>query len=377
MKIAFDGEKAATDRAGVGNYGRFTIRTIAERFPDCQIDIYVPRRKDGERLEQFFRQPNVTVCYPTHPVLRHFPKLWKRFGIPYELMKRGADIYHGLGNELPANIRKAVHTRSAVTVHDLIFLFYPYSYSWLERHRLNIIYRSSCRNADRVIAVSECTSRDIVKYYFIPKSKISVAYQGCDPGFRKRCTPETLQDTRRRLSLPERYILCVGTIEMRKNAALIVKTLQDIPAIHLVLVGKRTPYAGYVESVARGCHVEDRVHILTDVGSEDLPAVYQMADVFVFPSRYEGFGIPILEALCSGVPVIGATGSCLEEAGGDAALYADPDSAGNLTQKIIKVLTDKELRREMTERGYHCASAFSEEVLADRLMEIYRDLVRR
>ena len=140
-----------------------------------------------------------------------------------------------------------------------------------------------------------------------------------------------------------------------------------------MIVGKRTAYAAYVEETARECKVSGRVRILTGVSTSDLAAMYRLAEVFVYPSRYEGFGIPMLEALCSGVPAIGATGSCLEEAGGDASLYTDPDSAEDLAQKIVRVLTDRSLRKEMIERGHQYASGFTGEVLADRLMEIYRE----
>ena len=374
MRVAFDGKKAARNRAGLGNYSRFVIGALARRFPDVSFDIYVSRKGDNALLAPLLELPNVTMCYPTHPVLRHFPKLWELFGITYELGKRGADIYHGLGNELPVNIRKARATKTVVTIHDLIFLFFPHTYSWIDRHVFNVKFRSACHRADRIIAVSRCTARDITKYYFIPKQKISVVYQGCDSRFGTKCGKDAMEETRKRLSLPARYILSVGTVEERKNTGLIVRALQYVPDVSLVIVGRRTPYADQVESMARECGVSRRVKILSGIASEDLPAIYQMAEVFVYPSRYEGFGIPMLEALSGGVPAIGATGSCLEEAGGDAALYVDPDDAEDLADKIVKVMTDDKLRSRMVSRGYHYASGFAEELLADRLMETYRDV---
>lgn len=377
MRIAFDGKKAARNMAGLGNYSRFVIKSLARRFPDVRFDVYISRKGDSRLLESLREFPNISICYPTHPVLRHFPKLWERYGIPYELNRSGADVFHGLGNVLPANIRKARNTKSVVTIHDLIFLFFPHTYSWIDRHLFNIKFKSSCINADRIIAVSQCTSKDIVKYYFIPKQKISVAYQGCDQRFRERCSDSFKAEVKKRFSLPDRFILSVGTIEERKNAALIVRALREIPEMDLVLVGKRTPYTEEVEKTAKECGVDRRVHIMSDVGSEVLPAFYQLAEIFVYPSKYEGFGIPVLEAQCSGVPVIGATGSCLEEAGGNAALYTDPEDAGDLAGKIMQVMNDRQLRESMIERGIRYSYRFSEEVLADRLMEIYRDVISR
>lgn len=374
MRIAFDGKKAAFNRAGLGNYSRFVIRAMAKRFPDCQFDVYVSRKGKRNMLDTFDGLTNVRICYPTLPVLKHFPKLWERFGITREVAASGAEIYHGLGNELPANIRKAKGTRSIVTIHDLIFLFFPHTYSWIDRHFYNIRFRSACMRADRIVAVSNCTAKDIVKYYFIPKQKISIVYQGCDSRFRERCSENSRQTVKKKFSLPERFVLTVGTIEERKNAALIVEALKEIDGLDLVIVGKRTPYTATVEEKARELALTKRVHILENVETEDLPAIYQLSEIFAYPSRYEGFGIPLLEALCSGVPAIGATGSCLEEAGGSSSLYVDPDDAKDLAAKIVNVLSDRELRERMISRGLAYSHYFDEEVLADRLMEIYRDV---
>lgn len=377
MIIAFDGKKAARNRAGLGNYSRFVIRSMARRFPDCRFDVYVGRKDKNGLLDFASDYGNINICYPTLPVLRLFPRLWERFGITYEIRKRGADVYHGLGNELPANIRKAAGTRTVVTIHDLIFLFFPHTYSWLDRHLFNMKFKAACMKADRIIAVSNCTAKDIVKYYFIPKGKISIAYQGCDPIFRTKCDETEKDAVRKKFSLPDRFILSVGTVEERKNTALIAEALGKIPAMDLVIVGRRTAYAEIVEETAARCKVADRLHILSGVSTEELHAIYRLADIFVYPSRYEGFGIPVLEALCSGTPVIGATGSCLEEAGGNAAAYINPDDSDALAEAICRITSDNGLRESMIKKGEAYSHCFEEEVLADRLMEIYRDTLSR
>lgn len=376
MIIAFDGKKAANNRAGLGNYSRFVIRCMAERFPDIRFDVYVGKKRNPALLSALEKFPNVNICTPTHPVLKHFSALWDMFGIPYELKKRGADIYHGLSNVLPRNIRKAEGVKSLVTIHDLIFLSFPHTYSWFDRHFHNLKFRHACRTADKIIAVSQCTAEDIFKCYKVPKKEISVVYQGCDSSFREKCTEEFKAEVRRQFTLPVRYVLSVGTVEERKNTALIVRALKNFPELHLVIVGRRTKYAGTVEETAAGLGISDRVHILSGVGFKELPAVYQMAELFVYPSKYEGFGIPMLEALCSGVPAIGATGSCLEEAGGDAALYTDPEDADDLSEKMSRVLSDPELRQSMIEKGYAHAAKFTDEALADSLMEVYKKVLK-
>ena len=152
MIIAFDGKKAANNRAGLGNYSRFVIRCMAERFPDIRFDVYVGKKRNPALLSALEKFPNVNICTPTHPVLKHFSALWDMFGIPYELKKRGADIYHGLSNVLPRNIRKAEGVKSLVTIHDLIFLSFPHTYSWFDRHFHNLKFRHACRTADKIIA---------------------------------------------------------------------------------------------------------------------------------------------------------------------------------------------------------------------------------
>lgn len=375
MRIAFDGKKAAKNKAGLGNYSRFIIKCMARKYPDCQFDVYVGKHHDSPLLKQLEQLPNVTICHPTHPVLKHFPTLWSIFGIPYELKKRPADIYHGLANELPWNIAKIAETKSIVTIHDLIFLTFPGTYSWGDRHIYNLKFKKACKISDRIISVSNFTSAEISKHYYIPHEKISLAYQGCDPAFRELCPEELKAAVKKRYSLPDKFILSVGTIEERKNTALIIKAIRSVEKIDVVLVGRRTKYTDFVEKTAKRLGVSERVHILSGVGFDDLHALYHLAEVFVYPSRIEGFGIPVLEALCSGVPVIAASGSCLEEAGGDAAIYVEPDDDKGLAEALKKVLDNPELRAEMIDKGYAHAGKFTDDSLAERIMEIYKSVL--
>ncbi len=156
-----------------------------------------------------------------------------------------------------------------------------------------------------------------------------------------------------------------------------MKSLQHIDNIDVVLVGKRTRYTEYVERTAAEYGVSDRVHILSGVDFKELPAVYQMASAFVYPSRIEGFGIPVLEALCSGIPVIAASGSCLEEAGGDAALYVDPDDDRQLAEYLKTVLSDENMRSDMVAKGYAQVERFTDASLAEKIMSIYEDVIAR
>lgn len=203
-------------------------------------------------------------------------------------------------------------------------------------------------------------------------------YQGCSDIFKQKTSEVERAELRRKYELPRRYLLSVGSIEERKNMGLIVEALALLPDttdLSVVLIGRRTKYSDEVERLAERWGIKDRLHIRSQVPTSDLPALYQGAEIFIYPSLYEGFGIPILEALHSGVPVIGATGSCLEEAGGPASLYCDPRDPGSLAEMIATILDDSEKRKEMTTKGYLWAAQFTPKRMADELTALYRQLL--
>ena len=227
----------------------------------------------------------------------------------------------------------------------------------------------------RIVAISQCTKRDIIHYFGIDADKIHVIYQGCDEVFTHPATEQLKQEARKKYHLPAKYILCVGSIEERKNALLAVKSMPGIPEdIHLVLVGKRTNYTNQIDAFIKSHRLEKRVHLLHDVTFQYLPAIYQQAEIFVYPSRFEGFGIPIIEALHSAIPIIAATGSCLEEAGGPDSLYVHPDDKEGMTKAICSLLNHPEKRQHMIEQGLKYVTRFSEQRQAEELMNLYRSL---
>ena len=212
-------------------------------------------------------------------------------------------------------------------------------------------------------------------FYRIPAEKIKVIYQGCDPAFAIQATAEKKEEVKTRYQLPEHFIISVGSIELRKNALSIVKAMPQMPAyMHLVLIGKRTSYTEEIDRFVSENSLGHRVHILNKVPFSDLPCLYQLADVFIYPSRYEGFGIPILEALNCRVPVIAATGSCLEEAGGPDSLYVSPFDTDGMAAAVRKTL-EPEQRTRMIEAGVQWATQFSQEKLAQETMACYQQLL--
>lgn len=385
MRIGFDAKRAAQNATGLGNYSRFVIRILNNFFPDDEQVLYVPNPKKTQHLDKVTANGNdndingnVTKIRFPQRIWKRLRSLWRVWGITSDLKRNRIDIFHGLSNELPLNIRKA-KCRSVVTIHDLIFLHYPKYYHWIDRKIYDFKFRRACSNADRVIAVSEFTKREIMKYYGTPEAKIDVVYQGCDPAFSAPIGNEKLDEVARRYSLPQQFILYVGSIEERKNLMLVAKAIASRPSAFshkIVAVGKRTPYVDEIRDYLEANGIADRMLFFHKVPFADLPSFYRLADAFVYPSRIEGFGIPMLEAISSGLPAIGCTGSCLEEAGGPHCIYVDPDDAQAMSAALCRVVSDKELRETMIREGYKYARNFTDEVLAGKVHETYSSILQ-
>ena len=376
LTVAFDAKRITHNATGLGNYGRMIVDMLVRFAPRNRYLLFTPDPGRDDLRARVSTTEQVEFRYPARPRRGLGRMLWRTWGISREL-PAAVNLFHGLAGELPLNIRKT-GIASVVTIHDLIFLRYPAYYKWIDRKIYAYKYRRACELADRVVAISEATKRDIVSFFGIAPEKIDVVYQGCDESF-KREIPESLQQSvREKYALPERYILFVGSIEERKNLLLVMQAVARMSEpVHVVAIGKRTPYTQQVERFAAEHGLAPWLHILDRVPFEELPAFYRMASVFVYPSRFEGFGIPMLEAACCGVPTIGATGSCLEEAGGPGALYTDHDDPAMLARHIETVLSNTALRERMVRSGRDYAARFEPEVLAKELLAVYRRAMER
>lgn len=371
IQIGYDAKRANANRTGLGNYSRFIIRALKESGSGDRLRLYIPKRKANTEYDELLTLPGVSSHLPDRPWWRALSALWRTFFIAPQLKREGVELFHGLSNELPTGLRER-GIRSIVTIHDLIFEVLPACYKPADRLIYRQKFRSACRRADRVVAVSECTKRDIVRLYGIDPQKIEVIYQGCDEMFAKEYSPEEIRAVAQRYDLPARYLLNVGTLEERKNLLEIVQALKHLPEeIHLVAVGKHTAYTSQVEAYAAAHGLKHRLHLLHKVAYRDLPLIYGGAEVMAYPSRYEGFGIPIIEALNMGIPVVAATGSCLEEAGGPATLYVSPDSPEELAAAVQRILNEEGLRERMAEAGRRYVERFHKEVIAKQMSELY------
>jgi glycosyltransferase involved in cell wall biosynthesis len=368
MNIGFDGKRAANNLTGLGNYSRSLIGQLAQFFPQNQYFVYTPKIKDRPQIKAFFNLQNVRFVLPSSS----FNFLWRTLRIKKQLLSDKIDLYHGLSHEIPLGL-KQIGVPSIVTIHDLIFLKFPHYFGRIDRFIYTLKSRYACVNADKIVAISEQTKKDIISFFDIDEDKIEVVYQSCDDSFKTPVSNAFKQQVKEKLSLPAQYILTVGTIEARKNLVTLIKALANVSADYkLVVVGKETAYKLLVLNEIENLSLKDRVIFLKDVPFNELPAVYQMASVFIYPSFYEGFGIPIIEALYAQVPVIAATGSCLEEAGGTGSLYINPEDPKELAGTINRVLNDGQLQAEMKQKGLSYVQRFNSDKIASDMMTVYQ-----
>lgn len=374
MKIAFDAKRITHNGTGLGNYGRYVVNGLTSFFPDNTYQLYTPGIGKDILRNRIIPTEKVSFHYPESRFAKMLPSAWRSFGITSTLIQEKVDLYHGLSNELPINLRKSgIH--SVVTIHDLIFLRYPQFYKPADRFIYTYKFRQACLRADKVIAISEQTKRDIISFLHIPENKIEIVYQGCDPIFGLPVQEDVRQVVRGKYRITSPYILYVGSIEERKNLLLLTKALKALKEdISVIAIGKRTPYTEVVETYIRENNLSDRVHLLNNIPFSELPAFYQMASLFVYPSFFEGFGIPILEAQLSKIPVIAATGSCLEEAGGTGALYTDPNNEHELRGLIEAVLNEPQLAESMRKSGIEYARNFDAKKLATDMTNLYKQI---
>lgn len=373
IRIGFDAKRAAQNGTGLGNYSRFVIDSLIERYPDNDYLLFIPNTRKASRLSEMAHADRTEIHSPRTTLTRLFRSLWRIWHITDDIERERLDIYHGLSNELPLNISKSKCLK-IVTIHDLIFKHCKQYYRPIDRWIYDYKFRRACHNADIVVAVSEFTKQEIIRYYGIKPEKIEVVYQGCNELFRQPADKALKQEAKTRYNLPDDFILYVGSIEERKNLLLVAKALNSMKAkdAKVVVVGKKTPYTDVVKEYLKERHLESRMLFLHDVTYDYLPSIYHLAKIFVYPSRIEGFGIPMLEALCSGVPAIGCKGSCLEEAGGPHSIYVDPDDDKAMANAIDSLWTDGQKRQEMIFHGHEYERLFTRDQLTERLMEVYR-----
>lgn len=274
MRIGYDAKRIVRNGTGLGSYGRTLVNALsAQEEGDMDLRLYAPDAGMDSLREQIVLRPNVRFVYPERSLSGLKASFWRSKGVVHDLQRDRIDLFHGLSGELPYGIRKS-GIKSVVTIHDLIFLRHPEYYHWIDTKIYAWKFKMTCKEADRIIAISECTKNDILCYSDYPADKIDVIYQSCGTRFTMRSSDEQKERVRAKYALPQRYILNVGTIEARKNVLLAVKALPLLPDnLHLVIVGRQTAYAQDILRFVNKANLNNRVHVLSGVPNDDLYAI--------------------------------------------------------------------------------------------------------
>jgi glycosyltransferase involved in cell wall biosynthesis len=370
MKIGFDAKRLFHNKTGLGNYSRDLIRILSTYFPESEYYLYNPKPKEINFLVQ-----SAQVIERLYTGIPFFKSSWRSKGVVRELVRDEIKLYHGLSGEIPFGLRKK-HIKSIVTIHDLIFLRYPNLYSFFDRKIHFYKFKYAAKQADAIIAISEQTKKDIVHYLKIKPDKIKVIYQGCNAVFKNQFTEDEKKAVAEKFQLPKKFILNVGTIETRKNAFTIVKAIQgtDIP---LVLVGRKTAYCKAIDEYISKHQMQNQVFYLNKISQHELAMLYQLATVFVYPSVFEGFGIPIIEALFSKTPVITTNSGVFPEAGGPDSVYINPTNAPEMRNAIVQLFENEDLCATIADKGFEFVQKFNDEPIAVALNQLYQDTISK
>lgn len=370
MRIGFDGKRFFHNNTGLGNYSRSLIKVLSEYLPENEYLLYNPKKSSNYSLKNFNK--SVIEVNPENYLSIRLKSLWRLYFVSNKIKEQNLAIYHGLSGEIPLGLPNNI--KKVVTIHDLIFERFPNLYSYFDRKIHFLKFKYAAKKSDVVVAISQQTKNDIVTYLGIKEDKIKVIYQGCNAVFKQTFNEAEINSSLIKYNLPENYILNVGTIEKRKNLLTILKSITNSDK-NLVVIGKKTDYFDEVWNYIISNNLEKQVLFLKNLSLEEMAMIYQKATLFVYPSIFEGFGIPIIEALYSKTPVITSTGSCFSEAGGSHSIYINPESSEDL-RKAIDLLWDNPLKRnEMQEKGFEFVQKFNDEVIAKNWNELYQSLV--
>ncbi len=382
MNIGFDAKRAFHNSTGLGHYSRTLIRLLAEYYPENHYYLFNPKKShsyslDGDNLHEI-----LPSSFPD-TLLR---AAWRSSWVKDDLQRLDIDIYHGLSHEIPIGVDKT-SIKTVVTIHDLMPERYPAHYNPIDVkiYRKKFLY--ACRKSDKIIAISEQTRQDIINFYKIPPGKIDICYQSCSPVFNVMVSDDEKQRIAEKYHLPGEFFLSVGSIIERKNllnvckAFFLVRNDVDVP---LVVIGDGGKYKQQVKDFILQHDLEKKIIFLSEkkdrksiqgfLNTADLAAIYQSAIAMIYPSFFEGFGAPVLEALWSRLPVITSNVSCLPEVGGPAAYYVDPNSATEIAEGIKRIYNDKQLVQEMKEKGIIHTQQFAPEKYAASVMDVYHSL---
>ena len=372
MRIGFDAIRALHNTTGLGNYARGVLRGLHAIAPDHSLHLYAPRPPAGA-FRDFPAGIGATLHLPedaSTPITR---ATWRTCRLGRRAARDGMALYHGLTHEIPRDLPRT-GIPSVVTFADLIYETHPEYFPWFDRWSYRLRYRWSARHADAIVAISAQTRNDLIACYGIDPGRITIVPPPRDPTFAVPVPAAARAAVRARHDLPPEFLLSVGTLEPRKNQDVLLRALASLApadALPLVLVGRDGGSRAALEATIRALGLGARVRIRTDVATGDLPALLQQSSLFLYPSLVEGFGMPIVEALSAGVPVVASDGPCLLEAGGPESRYVAAADATGWAAAITELTGKEAVRTRLRVAGFQHAAQFDGDRVAARLLGVY------
>ena len=379
MRIGLDGKILTLRAGGTGRYAinltRAMLAEAAAHRPDLEFVVLTGPQTSREVMEEFRGRCEECFLGAKSSVIRSLTL------VPAALRRLRVDIFHGMDHVgIPLVGRSGKYV---VTVHDVIPLILPETFTLRHRLVVRLALARVRRKADLVVVPSHAVKRDVVRRVGLPEDRVVVTHEGCEPRFRPVRSAAARRDVAARYGLPPRYVLAVGTLEPRKNLTTLLEAFArlrrdgEVDAdLRLVLAGARGWLDEPIFATVRSLGLEDAVRFTGFVDDADLPAVYSGAALFVFPSLHEGFGLPLLEAMACGVPVVTSNISSMPEVAGDAAVLVDPRDTDGLAAAIARLLRDEALRDRLREAGIARARQFSWEATARRTLDAYASVVQ-
>jgi glycosyltransferase involved in cell wall biosynthesis len=367
MHIALNALFVHQELFGGGIYLKNLVRELSRLDADNRYTLYV---SDTGASHFQGLGPNFHLIHQSNRRLMRV--LWEQSGLPIELRRLGVDVYHGPGYVVP--LFKVCP--QITTVHDLTAYLYPETHEFFSSWYYRLLMPWSVKAADRVIAVSTSAKGDLMRLLGVPPEKICVIHHGKDERFTPHRDESRLTKVRRKYGITKKMILFVGGIDLRKNPAGLVRAFAMLKSLHgshmLVLTGGFGEHYESIRARLPEWGVEDHVLFPGYVPNEELADLYRLAEVFVYPSLYEGFGLPVLEAMACGVPVITSKVSAMPEIAGDAAILVEPNNIEDLAAAIERVLANTALRQGLVEKGLRRSQLFSWKKAACDTLDLYR-----
>ena len=358
LKIGIDAKRAFTNYSGLGNYSRDIINSLSN-FKNLDLHLFTTKKN----ILNYKKPESSKIHIPQNYLSKNY---WRLYGLNKIIQKENLQIFHGLSNEIPFGLNEKI--KSVVTIHDVIFKKYPQFYNSFDRFIYSLKTYYSCKKSNKIITVSKQTKEDLIKYFKINPEKIEVIYQSCHIAFK---TPLKDINISNKYKLPKDYILFVGTIEKRKNLKFLLNAIKDSPSINLVCIGEKKSYYRHILNFINNEKINNKIFFLEVKSVNDLSDIYKKAKFLVYPSYYEGFGIPIIEALFSEIPVITLDKPVFRETGGNYCSYVK--NSLELKKLIAKFW---EMKTIQNKNSKNWIKKYNSSKQADQIIRIYNEIIK-